>query len=76
MTDDGAGSGPWIFWSHCGSAKFDPRTNRITEIACPAPCCAMWVPLVEDMIVEHRRIDGTPCHWHGIRVIDDRGAAR
>lgn len=24
--------GPWILWSHCGTGKFDPHTDAITEV--------------------------------------------
>ncbi|MGQ4598364.1 hypothetical protein [Nocardia sp. R6R-6] len=64
--------GPWIRWSHCGFGKFDPHTNELTEVACPSRNCATWVPLADGALSEHERIDGGPCPWTGVRVVDDR----
>jgi hypothetical protein len=64
--------GPWIKWSHCGFGKFDPRTNALTEVACPSRHCATWVRLVDGKLTEHERTIGGRCPWIGVRVLDDR----
>ncbi len=64
--------GPWIKLSHCGVGKFDPRTNTLVEVACPARSCMKWVPLVHGRIDKHDGWVPGGCPWIGVRVVDDR----